>query len=672
MKFTNIIFVSLFLLGLAGACVRNEHRGEADSKFVDSLLDSNINILYSAPQRADSIFAANQQLVSDSESWYKLELYRGIAHYFSGDTMTMYRMQENVRKWFVRQKDVTGLEGLYWNHKGVYNITAGKYDTAKSFYENAYEVLNQNYDSKALISTCINLADVCFLTGHIPEAANYYRRALSIIDSTDNKKDLVAVNTGLGRIYTELENFTEAHYFFDSVKDKLSGISNHELFIYHLSVGNCLFFEERYPEALEMFKKAYSTSSLLNNELYQMQCEVNIGETLLLMHKPKEAHKFIDHAMQYMEAYPDCDPSVKFYLKSLAAGLALDEGRIDDATRLLKEVENITEIQIPRYKMLHYRRLQHYAVMRGNWQDAYEYMSKADNYEDSLRNNITENNVNEMRFRYLQDTTLLHQQILIAEYGEQSLRQRNLIIMILSLAIIAGLTSVVVIMILRHRAHKHTTKQLVEIAKLRMDVIRNRVSPHYIFNVLTAILPKFRIYPELTKPIDLLIDVLRNNLLASGEMAQKLSDEIKLVRNYIELHRHIAGEYPRVTWKTDANVPMDIYVPVMCIQIPIENAFKHAFIETSTESQIEISLSFTKEELHIDITDNGTGYNPGRIKRTGRDTGTGLRVLSRTIELLNTYNKERMQFDIQNLENPKQGTHVHFTIPQKYNYSLVI
>lgn len=670
MKFTNVVFVCLFILGLAGACIRNEHRGEADSKFVDSLLDDNINILYSDPQRADSIFEASQQLVSDSEAWYKLELYRGIAHSFCGDTMTMHRMQDNVKEWFTKQKEATGLEGVYWNHKGVYNITAGKYDTAKEFYENAYKALIQSHDNKALISTCINLADVCFLTGHIPEAADYYRRALSTIDSTDNKKDLVAVHTGLGRIYTELENFTEAHYFFDSVKDKLSGISNHELFIYHLSVGNCLFFEERYPEALEKFKKAYSVSGLLNNELYRMQCEVNIGETLLLMHKPEEAHKYIDRAVQYMVAYPDCDPSVKFYLKSLAAGLALDEGRIDDAAQLLKEVESITEIQIPRYKMLHYRRLQHYAVIRGNWREAYEYISKADEYEDSLRSNITENNVNEMRFRYLQDTTLLHQQILIAEYGEESLKQRNLIVMILSLAIIAGLVSVVVIMVLRHRAHKYMAKQLVEIAKLRMDVIRNRVSPHYVFNVLSAALPKFRIYPELTKPIDILIDVLRNNLLASGKMAQKLSDEIELVQNYVELHRHVAGEHPVVTWKIDDNVPMDIHVPTMCIQIPVENAFKHAFIKISDESQIEINLSFANEMLHIDITDNGTGYNPGRIKRTGRDTGTGLKVLSRTIELLNTRNKEHMQFDIQNIEAPKQGTRVHFTIPQKYNYSL--
>ncbi|MCD8235701.1 MAG: tetratricopeptide repeat protein [Prevotellaceae bacterium] len=672
MKFTNVVFVCLFLLGLAGACVRNEHGGEADSKFVDSLLDNNINILYSAPKRADSIFEASQQLVSDSEAWYKLELYRGIAHCFSGDTITMHRMQNNVKEWFTKQKDATELEGIYWNHKGVYNLTAGKYDTAKKFYENAYKALLHGHDSKALIAICINLADVCFLTGHIPEAADYYRRALSIIDSTDNKKDLVAVHTGLGRIYTELENFTEAHRFFDSAKDKLTGISNHDLFIYYLSAGNCLFFEKRYPEALEKFKQAYSVSDLLNEELYRMQCEANIGETLLFMHKPEEAHKYIDRAMPYLETHPDCDPSLVFYLKSLAAGLALDEGRIDAAAQLLKEVESITEVQIPRYKMLHYRRLQHYATIRGHWRDAYEYATKADIYEDSLRSNITENNVNEIRFRYLQDTTLLHQQILIAEYGEESLKQRNLIVMILSLAVIAGLVSVVVIMVLRRRAHKHIAKQLTEITKLRMDVIRNRVSPHYVLNVLSAALPKFRIYPELTRPIDLLIDVLRNNLLASGKMAQELSDEIELVQNYINLRHYVAGEYPTVEWKNDGNVPMDIHVPTMCIQIPVENAFKHAFAEISAESKIEIALSFVDDKLHIDITDNGDGYNPGRIKRTGTDTGTGLRVLSRTIELLNAHNKEYMQFDIQNMETPQQGTRVHFIIPQKYNYSLEI
>ncbi|MCM1346769.1 MAG: tetratricopeptide repeat protein, partial [Bacteroides sp.] len=668
--FTNVIFICLFLLGLAGACVRSELRGEADSKFVDSLLDDNINILYSDPQRADSILAANQQLVSDSEAWYKLELYRGIAHYFQGDTMVMHRMQNNVKRWFVKQEDAVGLEGLYWNHKGVYNITAGRYDTAKDFYKNAYKALNRSDDNKALISTCINLADVCFLTGSLPEAANYYRRALFIIDSIGSKKDFLAVNTGLGRIYTELDNFAEAHQFFESVKGDFSGASNHEIFIYYLSFGNCLFFEKRYAEALEMFKKAYTVCHSLNNEMYLMQCETNIGETYLLMNQLQEAHEYIYRALEYPVSYPDCDPSSLYYLKSLAAGLALEEGRLDDAAKLLEEVNRITAVQIPRYKMLHYQRMQHYAALRGNWQKAYEYMYKANEYEDSLRNHITANNVNEMRFRYLQDTTLLHQKILIAEYDEQTLRQHNLIVMILSIAIIAGLISLVVIIVLRHRARKRIKKQFDEISKLRMGIVRNRVSPHYVFNVLCAALPKFRMYPELTKPIDLLIDVLRSNLLVSGQMAQKLADEMALVRNYVELHHHIAGDYPVVTWNVGDNVPTDIHVPTMCIQIPVENAFKHAFMKISEESQVTIDIAFNSGKLSLDITDNGLGYNPGRIQRTGRDTGTGLKVLSRTIELFNQYNKEHIEFEIQNRVAPEHGTRIHFTIPQRYVYSL--
>lgn len=671
MKLTNIVLVCFFMLALVWSCA-DGGRGRADSEFVDSLLEHYRDLLYSNPMKADSVYLANQQCVTDSEAWYKLELYRGIAHFLYGDTAFMDCRQSEVRAYCDAHRDAVKLDGLYWNHRGVYYVAVGRYDMARTSYEKAYNSLKCSDDYQMTISACINIADVCFLMGQLPDAAMYYRYALVIIDSVGDEKNLVAVNTGLGRIYTELENFAEAHTFFDKVEADSKEISGHDAFFYYTSVGNCLFFEKRYPESLVMFEKAYSVAPLLSNhEFYKMQCETNIGEILLLQGKTAEAHQYIDKAMSYVNKYPDCDPSVRFYLLSLAAGLALNEDRLSDAVGLLTEAEAVGDVQIPRYMMLHYKRLQRCASLRGDWRQAYLLMKKANEYSDSLRSCITANNVNEMRFRYAKDTTLLHQRLLIAEYGEQSLRWRNYIFMSLSLVFILGFVSFGVIIVLRHRARRRMARLFDEVAMLRMDVVRNRMSPHYIFNVLSATLPKFRAYPELTKSLELLIDVLRSNLLVSGKMAETLSDEIVLVKNYVELYRHVFGELPLMKWCIADDVPMDIYVPTMCIQIPVENAFKHAFSRISSDSEIIVNIGFGDGKLVMDIVDNGDGYNPGRIKRSDRDTGTGLKVLSRTIELLNMNNKERIVFGINNLEAPEHGTCVHLSVPQRYDFSLV-
>lgn len=109
----------------------------------------------------------------------------------------------------------------------------------------------------------------------------------------------------------------------------------------------------------------------------------------------------------------------------------------------------------------------------------------------------------------------------------------------------------------------------------------------------------------------------------------------------------------------------------MSLQIPVENALKHAFPTLSAESAIHISITLLPtNELSLQVTDNGQGYNPGRIKRTNRDTGTGLRLLTRTLEILNQYNRRSASLTITNVAPPHHGTRIELRIPQGYNFTV--
>ena len=117
----------------------------------------------------------------------------------------------------------------------------------------------------------------------------------------------------------------------------------------------------------------------------------------------------------------------------------------------------------------------------------------------------------------------------------------------------------------------------------------------------------------------------------------------------------------------------------MCIQIPIENAIKHAFPDDENIQSPMIDVSITKldkDYFKINITDNGIGYGRGQMRinpNRNDSTGTGIRILYRTIELLNKKNSLPISFDIRDItasQNQLSGTEVTILIPQKYNYDV--
>ena len=50
----------------------------------------------------------------------------------------------------------------------------------------------------------------------------------------------------------------------------------------------------------------------------------------------------------------------------------------------------------------------------------------------------------------------------------------------------------------------------------------------------------------------------------------------------------------------------------MSLQIPVENALKHAFPTLTDECAIHIAIELHDNMLHLCVTDNGQGYNPAK------------------------------------------------------------
>ena len=299
------------------------------------------------------------------------------------------------------------------------------------------------------------------------------------------------------------------------------------------------------------------------------------------------------------------------------------------------------------------------------------YREMVEKYNDSIRNERHMNSIAEIDYRYRQDTTLLKRDILIAGKNVQLSEQHTTIVFIVALLLIVVLGAVLVFVYVRRKNERIYARQLALVTRLRMDNVKNRISPHFTLNVLNAIMPAMRQYEELSHKMQLFVKVLRSNLLASDKMAMTLAEEMEVVKDFVSLREQTNPVTPHVSWHVDETVDTGILVPTMCIQIPVENALKYAFDGMEGCGEITVSIDGRDRGALVSIRDNGCGYNPGAHSNSERGTGNGLKMLYRTVEMLNAKNTVKMRFDIRNLSDAgERGTLVTIYIPYSYQFNL--
>ena len=644
-----------------------------EAEIVDSLLISRFDSVYTYPEEMETEFRQAQKGLTDSSAYYKLELFTGYCLYLRGYQDSAVHLNQKVLDFCKQHPGTDALEATGWNHRYALLQGINQKDSSIACLHHAYNAIYRSDDHKELESICINLADAYCQTGDLPQAAQYYRKALWVVDSLQSKRVKFSIYMGLAQTYANLHNFPLAHRYFDLAEQNPEQRLEYEKYHFANTKGNCLYFEEKYAEALPYFRQAYQVVLKFNQPSLNALVEANLGEIFTLLGKTDSAHYYLDKSCSFFMNEPTVNEEVVFYLNSLQAALALRENKLAIAEQYLSKPYDPQHIG-PSYTYLHNKRLMEYYAQKKDFEKAYRYKIAVEQYDDSMRNVRSINSINEIDYRYNQDTTLLKRDILISNNQIELSQQHNIIILVLALLIISVLLATLIFIHIRRKNEQRYNRQIALATQLRMENIRNRISPHYMFNVLNTVMPTFKQYSELAHPLQLLIQVLRGNLLASEKMAVELQEEIELVKNYIALRKETNPNTIHIEWEIAEQVPLQTLIPSMSIQIPVENALKYAF-EDNDEQTNTLSIHISKKDrnLSIYIRDNGSGYDPGKHSNSKRSTGNGLKVLFRTIELLNSKNTEKIIFDIRNIgiSDPSQhGTLVTITIPLNYQFNI--
>lgn len=164
--------------------------------------------------------------------------------------------------------------------------------------------------------------------------------------------------------------------------------------------------------------------------------------------------------------------------------------------------------------------------------------------------------------------------------------------------------------------------------------LRAQISPHFVYNSLTAIASFTRTDPERAR--ELLLDFAeftRYSFRRHGEFTT-LAEELRSIERYLVLEKARFGSRLQVTLRIAPEV-LPVVVPYLCLQPLVENAVRHGLEGTPGEGEIIILAENADQECLVSVEDNGVGEDPERIMRAlAGDGGTDSVGLSNVDERL--------------------------------------
>ncbi len=207
------------------------------------------------------------------------------------------------------------------------------------------------------------------------------------------------------------------------------------------------------------------------------------------------------------------------------------------------------------------------------------------------------------------------------------------------------------------------------LVRMKYDVLRNQINPHFLFNTLTVISGMARLEEAATtdKMIMALSSLLRY-ILRTEDNEISLEQELSVIRDYMYLQEMRFGD--RIKCEIDCEESLyKANVPTFVIQPIIENSIIHGLAKKEEGGHIRIHVYLDEKEedkkLTVVVSDTGVGISKEKLEKIKEEMTEG--GLGRSaIGISNIYNRLKLLYgnanlDIESIEG--EGTVTRFSIP---------
>ncbi|MDQ6472600.1 histidine kinase [Flavobacterium sp. LHD-80] len=189
---------------------------------------------------------------------------------------------------------------------------------------------------------------------------------------------------------------------------------------------------------------------------------------------------------------------------------------------------------------------------------------------------------------------------------------------------------------------KENARLSLLVKETQLNNLSAQLNPHFFFNSLNNIKYLVLENPNAARrAIDLLSELLRNSLNSNIEKVIPLSDEINLVKDYLELEKIRFEERLQIKIEISEK-ELSLLILPFSIQSLVENAIKHGIEKRKNGGFISVKTETENNFIKITV------QNSGKLSEEIKDSGIGLKNLKE--RLLLQYNGNAF-FEIKELDD---------------------
>ena len=147
------------------------------------------------------------------------------------------------------------------------------------------------------------------------------------------------------------------------------------------------------------------------------------------------------------------------------------------------------------------------------------------------------------------------------------------------------------------------------LARAEVRALRAQISPHFVYNALTAIASFVRTDPERARELLLeFAEFTRYSFRQHGDYTT-LADELRSIDRYLTIERARFGDRLQVRLQIAPEV-LPVGLPFLCLQPLVENAVRHGLSSKPGLGTVTIVAHDAGAECLITVEDDGVGMNP--------------------------------------------------------------
>jgi len=195
------------------------------------------------------------------------------------------------------------------------------------------------------------------------------------------------------------------------------------------------------------------------------------------------------------------------------------------------------------------------------------------------------------------------------------------------------------------------------LSQARLEALRAKLHPHFLFNTLNTISAKVEREPRTARRmIEQLGELLRISMSSDNDQEIPLVQELTFIERYLDLQKIRFEERLETSIDIEPGL-QDALVPTFILQPLVENAIRYGASAHLDHSIVEVRAWREDGRLRLQVEDNGPGLPPGWDPEKQR----GLGIASTRERLRRLYGDRERTFGIHS--EPDKGVRVDLSIP---------